>query len=134
MVREVVARLRALRRRLSRQARPGAPAPAGPPPVVVIDGADELVLSPEEGVLRRGELRVHLTTTEFRLLCELADAGGRVVSRQDLLARVWEHGFYGDERLVDVHVRRLRLKIEPVPASPRYVVTERGLGYRLVTA
>jgi DNA-binding response OmpR family regulator len=54
-----------------------------------------------------------------------------VLSRQALLERVWEHGFFGDERIVDVHVRRLRTKIEEDPSSPRLVVTVRGLGYRL---
>jgi DNA-binding response OmpR family regulator len=53
------------------------------------------------------------------------------MSRQLLLERVWDQGFFGDERLVDVHVRRLRTKIERDPSSPRLVVTVRGLGYRL---
>jgi DNA-binding response OmpR family regulator len=54
-----------------------------------------------------------------------------VFSRQALLERVWEHGFFGDERIVDVHVRRLRTTVERDPGSPRLVVTVRGLGYRL---
>jgi DNA-binding response OmpR family regulator len=74
---------------------------------------------------------VPLTLTEFRLLCELASAPGRVFSRQVLLERVWEHGFFGDERIVDVHIRRLRTKVERDPGAPRVVVTVRGLGYRL---
>ena len=56
---------------------------------------------------------------------------GRVFSRQALLERVWEHGFFGDERIVDVHIRRLRTKVELDPSAPRIVVTVRGLGYRL---
>jgi DNA-binding response OmpR family regulator len=74
---------------------------------------------------------VHLTLTEFRLLCELAEAPGRILSRSVLLERVWDRGFFGDERIVDVHVRRLRTKIEEDPSDPRLVVTVRGLGYRL---
>jgi DNA-binding response OmpR family regulator len=54
-----------------------------------------------------------------------------VLSRQALLERVWEHGYFGDERIVDVHVRRLRTKVERDPGSPRLVVTVRGQGYRL---
>ena len=81
--------------------------------------------------MRRGEQEVHLTLTEFRLLCELAEHAGRILSRRTLLERVWEHDFFGDERLVDVHVRRLRTKIERDSARPRIVVTVRGLGYRL---
>ena len=81
--------------------------------------------------MHRGADQLPLTLTEFRLLCELAAAAGRVLSRQDLLERVWEHGFFGDERLVDVHVRRLRLKVERDPGTPTLVVTVRGLGYRL---
>jgi DNA-binding response OmpR family regulator len=69
--------------------------------------------------------------TEFRLLCELAQPPGRVWSRRMLLERVWDRGFFGDERIVDVHVRRLRTKIEQDPSHPRLLVTARGLGYRL---
>ena len=74
---------------------------------------------------------LHLTKTEFRLLCELASNPGRVFSREALLDRVWGYGYFGDGRLVDVHVRRLRTKVETDPANPRHVVTVRGLGYRL---
>jgi DNA-binding response OmpR family regulator len=81
--------------------------------------------------VHRGDEQLPLTLTEFRLLCELAASPGRVLSRQDLLARVWEHGFFGDERIVDVHIRRLRTKVERDPGAPRIVVTVRGLGYRL---
>ena len=54
-----------------------------------------------------------------------------MLSRHALLARVWDRGFFGDERIVDVHVRRLRTKVEADPSEPRTVVTVRGLGYRL---
>ena len=92
-----------------------------------------LVLRPGEGRLLRGDEQVPLTLTEFRLLCELAEAHGQVLSRRQLLERVWAHGFFGDERLVDVHIRRLRIKVEPEPSNPRFVVMVRGLGYRLET-
>ena len=91
----------------------------------------QLVLEPQAGVLRRGQDVIHLTLTEFRLLCELADHAGMVLSRRTLLERVWDHGYFGDERIVDVHVRRLRTKIENDPARPELLVTVRGLGYRL---
>ncbi len=74
---------------------------------------------------------VPLTRTEFRLLVELAVADGQICSRERLLDRVWGYGYFGDSRLVDVHVRRLRTKVERDPATPRHVVTARGLGYRL---
>jgi DNA-binding response OmpR family regulator len=88
---------------------------------------------PDEGVVRVAGNDVHLTKTEFRLLCELASAAGRIFSREQLLERVWGYDFFGDGRLVDVHVRRLRTKIEPDAAHPRYVLTVRGLGYKLQT-
>ena len=75
-----------------------------------------------------------LTRTEFRLLVELAGSEGRVCSREQLLRKVWGYGYFGDSRIVDVHVRRLRVKIEQDPANPRHVVTARGLGYRLVSS
>jgi DNA-binding response OmpR family regulator len=74
---------------------------------------------------------VALTKTEFRLLTELAENRGRVLSREVLLERVWGYGYFGDSRLVDVHVRRLRRKVESDPANPTLIVTVRGLGYRL---
>jgi len=54
------------------------------------------------------------------------------LSREDLLERVWGYDYFGDSRLVDVHIRRLRTKIEPDPANPTYLVTVRGAGYKLV--
>jgi DNA-binding response OmpR family regulator len=92
---------------------------------------DDLEVVPDAGVVtRRGE-QVPLTKTEFRLLCELAAHPGRVFSREILLERVWGYDYFGDGRLVDVHVRRLRGKIEDDPSAPRFVVTVRGLGYKL---
>jgi len=88
---------------------------------------------PDEGVVRHGDgTELHLTSTEFRLLTDLALANGKVLSREDLLERVWGYDYFGDSRLVDVHIRRLRTKIEPDPANPAYLVTVRGAGYKLV--
>lgn len=91
----------------------------------------DLEIVPEEGVVRRSGRDVHLTKTEFRVLVELAQNPGRVFSREVLLERIWGYGYFGDGRLVDVHVRRLRTKVEADPANPRHVVTVRGLGYKL---
>ncbi|ONI83158.1 DNA-binding response regulator [Actinosynnema sp. ALI-1.44] len=74
--------------------------------------------------------QVMLTPTELRLLLTLSRAPGRVFSRQQLLEEVWEHDYLGDSRLVDNCVQRLRAKIEASPASPEYVQTVRGFGYR----
>ena len=117
---ELSARIRALLRR----ARPTVP---GNPRLRF----GELEVVPQEGVVTRNGEQVHLTKTEFRLLVELANHPGTVFSREDLLEKVWGHGVFGDGRLVDVHVRRLRTKVEADPANPRYVVTVRGLGYKL---
>jgi len=117
---ELSARIRALLRR----ARPAA---AGHAQL----NFGELEIAPDEGSVRRRGTEVHLTKTEFRLLCELASVPGRVFSREQLLERVWGYDYFGDGRLVDVHVRRLRTKVEADPAAPRHVVTVRGLGYKL---
>ncbi|WP_330180504.1 response regulator transcription factor [Nocardia sp. NBC_01503] len=135
VVKEITARLRALRRRarLAAGRDNGADPSLEPPESLVLDADSHspLVLSIQGGTVRRGDEQVHLTITEFRVLCELAASPGRVLSRGDLLNRVWDRGFFGDERIVDVHVRRLRTKIERDPSDPRVVVTVRGLGYRL---
>ncbi|MEZ5378993.1 MAG: response regulator transcription factor [Acidimicrobiales bacterium] len=91
----------------------------------------DLEISPDEGMVLKAGEELHLTKTEFKLLVELASQPGKVFSREVLLERVWGYDYFGDGRLVDVHVRRLRTKVETDPASPRYVVTSRGLGYKL---
>ena len=94
---------------------------------------DKLEIIADEGLVRISGKEVHLTRTEFKLLIELANNSGKVLSREDLLERVWGYDYFGDSRLVDVHVRRLRTKVEIDPANPRYVVTVRGMGYKLQT-
>lgn len=91
----------------------------------------DLVVDPHNGTVLRGGRPVDLTKTEHRLLCELAAAPGRVVTREELLDRLWGYGYFGDNRLVDAHVTRLRKKVEPDPLRPTVVLTVRGLGYRL---
>jgi DNA-binding response OmpR family regulator len=140
VVNEVIARLRALLRRGPgpREADhsgvdgPGVEAVGQDPARLVLDATHpSLVLDMGAGTVRRGDDDVHLTVTEYRLLCELASPPGRVRSRGSLLDAVWDRGFFGDERIVDVHVRRLRTKIERDASHPDLVVTVRGLGYRL---
>ncbi|GAA4249876.1 response regulator transcription factor [Dactylosporangium darangshiense] len=117
-VKELSARLRALRRRGR-----------------TVQALSSLVFGDMEILPDAGEVRIEgeavaVTRTEFRLLCELAEHPGQVLSRQQLLQRVWEYEI-GDERLVDVHVGRLRQKIEQDSKQPRYLVTVRGMGYKL---
>lgn len=120
LLKELVARIRALLRR----------ARGGLAEASTLAFGD-LVVTPDEGVVTvRGE-PVHLTRTEFRLLCELAGQPRRVLNRDQLLVSVWGYDFFGDGRIVDAHVRRLRKKIEDDPSDPRYLVTVRGLGYKL---
>ncbi len=117
---ELSARVRALLRRV----RSGSDGPA------VLE-LGELTLRIAEGRAVRAGEAVSLTKTEFRLLCTLAMARGAVVTREELLERVWEYGYFGDTRLLDVHVLRLRRKIEPDPGQPTHVLTVRGVGYRV---
>ena len=91
----------------------------------------DLEIAPDQGMVRRGGVELHLTKTEFKLLVELASSPGKVFSRESLLDKVWGYDYFADGRLVDVHVRRLRTKVEADPANPRHVVTVRGLGYKL---
>jgi DNA-binding response OmpR family regulator len=121
VARELSARVRALLRRASEQR-------AGREVIHVGD----LEVRPAEGVVRkRGEL-VELTRTELRVLCELANHEGAILSRDQLLERVWGYESVGDARTVDAHIRRLRMKIEDDPSAPRLLQTVRGLGYKLV--
>ena len=122
VAKELAARIRALLRRAR---------PAEEEPGALTFG--DLQLLPEQGVLRHlnGD-EVHCTRTEFRLLCELAASPNKVLSREQLLDRVWGYDYFGDGRLVDVHIRRLRTKVEVDPAVPQHILTVRGMGYKLV--
>lgn len=122
VIKELAARIRALLRRTR--------LPEDDPPTMVFG---DLVVAPEEGRVTRSGEEVLLTRIEFLLLCELARNPGRVMSRDLLLENVWGYDYFGDGRVVDAHVRRLRTKIEPDPSEPTHVVTVRGLGYRFET-
>ncbi|PWU45852.1 DNA-binding response regulator [Micromonospora globispora] len=119
--RELVARIRAVLRRQSAEvAESGAPTLAAGPVrmdverhVVTVDGA-----------------AVQLPLKEFELLELLLRNAGRVLTRGQLIDRVWGADYVGDTKTLDVHVKRLRSKIEPEPSAPRYIVTVRGLGYK----
>jgi two-component system, OmpR family, response regulator MtrA len=119
VAKELAARIRALLRR----------ARSVDEPSVLTFG--DIEVRPDEGTVERAGQEVHCTRTEFRLLCELATNPGKVLSREQLLDRVWGYDYFGDGRLVDVHIRRLRTKIEPDPANPRHILTVRGMGYKL---
>jgi two-component system response regulator MtrA len=85
-------------------------------------------------VARKSGRDLALTATEFRLLVELTRRPGQVLTREVLLARVWDYEHLGDSRLVDVAVQRLRAKIEDDPATPTTISTVRGVGYRFERA
>ncbi|TCN32867.1 DNA-binding response OmpR family regulator [Kribbella orskensis] len=122
VAKELSARIRAVMRRIE---------PASRPPSLQFIAGD-LRIDVASLETTRGGVPLPLTRTEFKLLAELAGAEGAVCSREHLLSKVWGYGYFGDSRIVDVHIRRLRLKVERDPASPQHVVTARGLGYRLV--
>ncbi len=71
-----------------------------------------------------------LTQIEYDLASALARNAGRVLSREQLIEQVWGHDYYGDERIVDVHIGRVRKKIEDDPTEPTLIITVRGAGYR----
>lgn len=119
--RELVARIRAvLRRQTAEVTESGAPTLAAGPVrmdierhVVTVDGAP-----------------VQLPLKEFELLELLLRNAGRVLTRGQLIDRVWGADYVGDTKTLDVHVKRLRSKVEPEPSAPRFIVTVRGLGYK----
>lgn len=119
--RELVARIRAVLRRAAR------PAEEAHPDVVRVG---ELVIRLAAREVERAGQPVQLTRTEFDILACLVEHGGRVVTRDQLAARVWGYAGEGDTRLLDSHIGHLRAKIEPDPSNPRYILTVRQVGYK----
>jgi two-component system, OmpR family, response regulator RegX3 len=119
--RELVARIRAvLRRQAGDAADVSAPTLAAGP----------VQMDVERHVVTVGGSSVQLPLKEFELLELLLRNAGRVLTRGQLIDRVWGADYVGDTKTLDVHVKRLRSKVEPEPAAPRHIVTVRGLGYK----
>ncbi|CAN5596676.1 MAG: response regulator transcription factor [Acidimicrobiia bacterium] len=121
---ELAARIRALMRRVQLRESPVASKSTR---------FGDVELRRDQGIVLKAGRELSLTKTEFRLLCEFADHAGAVLSRDQLLERVWGYDYLGDSRLVDAHVHRLRVKVEDHPDEPKLIVTVRGIGYRLLT-
>ena len=127
--RELVARIRAMLRRPRTVATPSSAAAVAdePPPrafgPLSIDVAGRQVFIDDEPVL--------LTRTEFDILAALSSRPAVVFSRRQLLEAVWGDSWGGNQHLVDVHIGHLRRKLSDDPAAPRYVITVRGVGYRM---
>jgi two-component system response regulator RegX3 len=119
--RELVARVRAV---LRRGAEPEALVPA------TVE-AGPVRMDVERHVVTVGNRTVAMPLKEFELLEILLRNAGRVLTRMQLIDRVWGSDYVGDTKTLDVHVKRLRAKIEPDPAAPQHLLTVRGLGYKL---
>lgn len=119
--RELVARIKAALRRYGK---------SGAMPDSRLLKFQRLRIDPEARLVWKDDEPVDLTAIEFDLLHTLAEHRGRVLSREQLLERVWGHDFYGEERVVDVHLGHIRKKIEDNPAQPEFIITVRGVGYR----
>jgi DNA-binding response OmpR family regulator len=91
---------------------------------------DGLEIDPSGRRVLRDGLEIELTQREFELLLFLARHRGQAFTRDQLMDRVWHYSFYIDTSTVTVHIRRLRAKLEPDPARPRYIQTVWGVGYR----
>jgi len=91
-----------------------------------------LRIDPARREVWKGQIRVDLTTREFDLLSALASYPGHVLTREQLLARVWGEDYFGDDRVVDAHIKDLRRKLADDPGHPRLIETVRGIGYKFV--
>ncbi len=125
-VRELIARMRTVLRRSAA----GIAVPTGDAGHVL--EAAHLVLDKERHEATQGGEPIQLPLKEFDLLALLMENKGIVVTRQTLIDRVWGYDYVGDTKTLDVHIKRLRAKIEPNPETPEVIITIRGLGYKLV--
>lgn len=126
--REVVARVKTVLRRASRMA---AAAPGDDRTSEALAFGD-LLVDPARREVRRGDQPVELTALEFDLLWMLVSSPGRVFTRRQILERVWGGDWFGDERVVDVHIRALRQRLGDDASAPTYIGTARGVGYRFL--
>lgn len=117
--RELVARVKAILRR-------GRGEPAREPAM----NFQRLRIDASAHRVWKGDTEIELTSIEFGLLYALAQHQGQVLSREQLIEHVWGYDYYGDERVADVHIARVRKKLEDDPANPTFIVTVRGAGYR----
>ena len=124
-LRELIARIRAILRRSENSPKEDETASN---PEVLVEGAVRLDLERHE-LSVDGEL-VSLALREFELLSYLMENSGRVVTRESLMQNVWGWDYIGDTKTIDVHVKRLRSKIESDPSAPLRISTIRGVGYR----
>jgi DNA-binding response OmpR family regulator len=120
---EVIARIRAVLRRTQRDSEAPIRRQFG-----------ELDVDPESRRVRLGDRELDLSRKEFDLLVVLADAPGRVLTRDHLMTTVWDENWFGPTKTLDVHIGTLRRKLGDDPASPRYIHTVRGVGFRFATA
>lgn len=121
--RELLSRIQAVLRRAEMP-------PFVPKTEIAVDG-DLTIDFSRNGVRLHGKM-VQLTPTEHRLLYHLVSNPGRVLTYESLLAKVWGYEYREEEHYVRLYVNYLRQKIEPDPGHPRYILTERGLGYRFI--
>ena len=127
-MRELIARVKAMLRRvrLIRQEL-GTEVPPAPSQLLIFD---DLAIDLTRREVRMKEAVIALKPKEYELLVFLANHRGQVLTREFILEKVWGWDYVGDSRTVDVHIRWLREKIEPIPANPRRIITVRGAGYR----
>jgi two-component system, OmpR family, response regulator RegX3 len=126
-LRELVARMRAVLRRSNHMA--GGADAAGSPET--IEAGDVRVDTDQRRVFVRGE-EVALRRKEFELLHLLVENAGRVLTRDVLIDRIWGSDYIGDTKTLDVHIKRLRSRVEEDPSEPTLITTVRGVGYRFV--
>lgn len=121
---ELIARVDALYRRVSRG--------------VVVQKKEELVSGPfrlniKNRTLSKNGRLIDLTQVEFLIMRYFLENQGSALSREDILNDVWGENYFGELKIVDVNIRRLRMKVEDVPSEPKYIVTMWGYGYKWVT-
>ena len=118
-VRELLARMKAVLRRSRHD--------GGKEAGQILSG--DMVIDSVKRKVSVRDKEVILTGKEFELLLHMANSPGRIFTREKLLEDIWGYDFIGEDRTVDVHIRRLREKIEPEPGKPRYILTKWGVGY-----